>query len=283
MPRVTQQNPKGLEALNSDTSAGDAWGFADNLHMVIYGDSGTGKTTFWASFPGPILALICSGRGKPGELRSINTPANQKKIKAKTITRFEQINEELGYAEGGHYKTFVMDHLLGMQDLNLKDLMGYDKIPTVKNWGDIPGEVYKQSNRQMIETLRRMLDLPCNVVIVSQERVYTGKDEGIPADILAPKTGPSANPGVVTWLKPTVDYAVQAFVRPKMVTTEVPTEGGEPISVTEPGKGVEFCIRTEKHPVFWTKLRRVHNPNKPLPDVIVDPTYAKLKDVIDGK
>ena len=46
------------------------------------------------------------------------------------------------------------------------------------------------------------------------------------------------------------------------------------------GRGVEYCLRTEPHDVYMTKFRRPGG--KDLPEVIVNPTYDKVKALIDG-
>src|ERR1044072_7380628 len=63
----------------------------EGLKMLLYGVSGTGKTTLWATFPGPILAIICSGGNRSGELRSIKTPDIVKKVHEVELRNSEEI------------------------------------------------------------------------------------------------------------------------------------------------------------------------------------------------
>jgi ABC-type lipoprotein export system ATPase subunit len=44
----------------------------DTIQLLLYGRSGTGKTTLWSTFPKPILGVICSGGQRSGELRSVS-------------------------------------------------------------------------------------------------------------------------------------------------------------------------------------------------------------------
>src|SRR5262245_12287987 len=70
----------------------DPWGAANRLSVLVYGQSGTGKTTFAATFPGRTLWLLCSGGHKPGELRSIDTPENRRRIRAQIIRETGQLS-----------------------------------------------------------------------------------------------------------------------------------------------------------------------------------------------
>src|SRR5690606_1528762 len=119
MPKIVKQSVKNKtkpKKKGGSTLAGmqSAWDFVDGIKMLIYGRSGTGKTTFWSSFPGPILALICSGGRQPGELRSINTPELRKKITPVIVEESTQIRDVLSEVED--FGTVVLDHGTGLQD-----------------------------------------------------------------------------------------------------------------------------------------------------------------------
>lgn len=279
MPPIPQkQTPTvGAKKPVAKLPEADAWGQTDTIQMLVYGQSGSGKTTLWGTFPGRTLALLCSGGKRPGELKSIDTPENRKRITPKIITNLDQFK---GYLEGADkYDTVVIDHISGLQDLNLMEIMGITEIPDKKDWGFASGDQYGQSNRQVITMLKALLNLPTNLVLVGQERTFQGKEDGGTSDVISPVVAVNATPGVNLWLAPALDYIVQTFKRPKMVTREV-VVGKNVSKIQERGEGIEFCLRTGPHDIFLTKFRKPKS--RVLPDVLVDPSYEKLMKIIKG-
>ena len=280
MPTIKRQSPTATAPSQTATvpQSDDGWALSKGVKVLVYGRSGTGKTTFWASFPGRILTLLCSGGKQPGELRSINTPENRKKIDARVIRNTDQLRGMLETAD--QYATVVLDHASGLQDLTLKEILGLDELPVQKSWGMAGQQQYGQSSLMVKELLRSLLSLPQNVVIVGQERTFGGGDEAGTSDIIMPTVGAALTPSVVGWLNPACDYVVQTYLRPRMVTAT--TKVGEKQIVTSTrGKGVEYCLRTEPHDVFTTKFR-VPRGGKPLPECIVDPSYDKMMKLVQG-
>jgi hypothetical protein len=251
----------------------------DFLRVLLYGKSGTGKTTLWSTFPGPILAIVCSGGMKPGELRSVDTPENRKRITTVTLQASSEMKDLVEHqAATGAFKTVVIDHVSGLQDLTLKEILGIEEIPAQKSWGLATQQEYGQSTMQCKEILRAFFGLPCNTVVIGQERV----DEPVDTDseILVPHIGVAVTPALANWLNPAVDYNCQTFIRPLMVDVETNISGKKMVT-RKRGKGVEYCLRTAPSDVYTTKFRLPKGHK--LPDVIVDPTYDKLMAVINGR
>ena len=284
MPVTTRQTPNGRPArgqpdvvsriapLDEDGGGG--------LKVLLYGESGSGKTTFWATFPGPILAVLCSGSRNPGELRSVNTPANRKKISQVTLTDSSEMAALIEHLQGGKYATVVLDHVSGLQDLILKEVLGITKIPAMKNWGMAQQQQYGQVAQQCTALLRDLLSLDANVVVVGQERVFKGKDDGVDSDVIKPVVGVGTMPSIATWLNPACDYILQAFKRAEREVKEVKV--GNAVTRREVATGrIEYCLRTEPHEYFMTKFRCPKGTY--LPDVITDPSYEKLLEVINGE
>lgn len=280
MPTVSKQsapsNHRQSTPKPSVSTSSSAWDLIDSLRVLVYGESGTGKTTFWATFPGPILALICSGGNKPGELRSIDTPEYRKKITAKVIRSTDDFKHEV--AQAGEYATVVLDHISGLQDLDLKEVLGIDEIPLTKNWGMAAQDQYGQASRHTIEYCQALLNLPGNVIIIGQEKIFKPRNE-TGSDIVKPVVGASVMPSVHSWLAPSCDYVFQTFKRQK-----VKKENQNGVMIEVPQRGVDYCLRTEEHEIYLTKFRipKSQKSKRPLPDVIVDPSYEKLMKVIKG-
>jgi ABC-type glutathione transport system ATPase component len=130
----TKQEEKDVGVLDRIRPMGfeEAEGFSIN----IYGRSGTGKTTLWGTFPKPILALLCSGGDRTGELRSLDTAANRKRIKYVVIEEPEELKEVIQYQhEEEEFATIVLDHVSDFQNLVLRKILGTDVLPEQKSWG----------------------------------------------------------------------------------------------------------------------------------------------------
>lgn len=251
-----------------------AWDFVDTIKANLYGRSATGKTTLWATFPGPILAIVVSGGCKPGELKSINTPEYRKKIDARVVNSTDQINSLID--KGNDYATVVLDHATGMQDLKLKEILGIDELPAQLSWGLATQQQYGQLALQMKETLRALLNLNSNVVIVAQQREFNTESD---SELLQPYVASALTPSVVGWLMPACDVVCQTFVRPQVSVQTVKVAGQQVKTEKATGK-VEYCLRTYPSPIYASKFRVPKG--SPLPECIVDPTYDKLIKLIQG-
>lgn len=251
--------------------------------MLLYGDSGTGKTTFWATFPGPILCLICSGGKKPGELRSINTAEYRKKITPKIIDSAEDVAEAIEMSKD--FATTVLDHATGYADLVLRDILGVPEIPLSKYKKAAKGESWSIANKQEYgeqglrckETFRDLINIQGNIVIVAQQRVF-GEEEN--SEDIKPVVGAALSPSVVGWLNPACDYVVQTYKSQKYEEKKITVNKEERIKKIKVG-GVEYRMRTGPHPTFMTKFRLPKG--HPLPDSIQDPNYDKIAAIISGE
>jgi len=247
----------------------------DGIKINIYGRAKTGKTTLWATFPKPILAIICSGGRRPGEMKSIDTPEYRKTIDPKILRHADQLPGLLRTAQD--YQTVVLDHGSSLQDLILAEILGLDELPTQKSWGMATLQQYGTCSLRMKESFRATLSLSCNVVIVAQEREFNSEGEG---ELLLPFVASAMTKSVVGWLNPAVDYICQTFIRQR-TESEAVKIGKKTVTIQKRAKGVEYCLRTGPDETYTTGFR-VPRGTK-LPDVIVDPTYAKIKMLIDGK
>lgn len=282
MPKVSKQSNAGSRRKPTQGVMARVTGLeveSTGIKLNLYGRSGTGKTTFWATFPGPILAIISSGSHRPGELRSIDTPEYRKKIKQVVLRESSEIQEIADYCSEnvGEFATIVLDHASGLQDLILKEVMNLDEIPTQLSWGIASQQDWGQVAMQVKERLRSLLGLPQHVVIIAQEREFNTDAE---SSLLMPYVGSALTPSVVGWLNPACDYICQTFVRQRTVEKEVKV-GNTKVKKRVPSGGVDYCLRTAPHDVFTTKFRLPKGT--PVPEIIVDPTYEKLNKVITGR
>lgn len=283
MPRVAKQKRpvKSAQRRRKSVDPQSVWpDQEEGIKINLYGKSGTGKTTLWATFPKPIHAFICSGGKKPGELRSIDTPENRKLITPEIIQESTDISKRIDGGIG-HCKTVVLEHATGLQDLVLKEILGLDELPAQLSWGIARQQDWGQCALQLKEILRALLNLDQNVVIIAQERSFNTDNDGAQSSgIIMPYVAGALTPSVVGWLNPACDYICQTFIRQKVIEREIQV-GKKMVKKRVPVPGqVEYCLRTGPDAVYTTKFRLPKRKGSTLPQEIVDPDYGKLMALI---
>lgn len=255
------------------------FGADDPIQFLVYGRSGTGKTTLWSKFPRPALGIICSGGTvNPGELRSIASKENLGRIKQLRLRASDELWEVIAGVRDGSlpYRTIALDHASGLQDLILKEVLGLEEIPVQKTWGLASREAYGTVAVRFKKFVTAMLDLPANLVLVAHERGF-GPDATHDGEIIQPFVGAALTPALSGWLNGSVDYIGQTFVRHRVVYK---TLAGKQKRIAVQTKDKEFCLRVGIDPTYATKFRLP--PGRELPPVIVDPSYEKIKAIIEG-
>ena len=163
---------------------------SDGISILLYGQSGSGKTSCWSTFPGKILSVIISGGNRPGELRSVSV-ADRKRIQKVELETPGELLELIEFqAETGTFGTFVLDHVSGLQDLVMSEITGKPS-PSQKSWGDASQQQYGQCALRCKDMLRSLLSLSCNRVIIGQERSFEGKEDN---ELLTPTVGVALMP-----------------------------------------------------------------------------------------
>jgi AAA domain len=262
------------------------------IKAMVYGVSGTGKTSFWSTFPSPIIVLLITAREEPGELISIDTEDNRKRIKQVEIYSTEEIRKVLDHiVETKQYRTVVIDHVSGMQDLTLKEILGIDHIPADKHFGIAKKQHWGELAVKTKTFIRPFLNIPnTNVCLIAQERDFikrgSGDDDDAPIassdDILVPTVGPALIPGLAHWCFSEMDYFVQTCLREQLREVSITLEGGGTEVTYEPVRGeTDFLLRVKRAGPYMIKFRVVRG--RKLPSFIVDPTYEKLLALSQGK
>lgn len=280
MPKIEKQTAK--PAAKPQRGIVDAWSYADKFSMLVYGMSGTGKTTFWATFPGPVLAIICGKR--PGELQSIDNPENRKRIIARVCSTGRQIEACLEEGASGKYQTVVLDHGTSLNNVLLREELGVEQL-LQNSWGTASREQYFAVALKTKEILTRLLDLDAYRIIVAQEKDHAEEvaESELLKDVQVASLGGDFSKSVIRWLNPECSYIVQTFKRPRMVTTkkEVKIAGKtKVVTETKRGKGVDFCLRCAPHDRAITKFRMNKEFTDQLPEAMVDPSYDKIAAII---
>lgn len=259
--------------------------YADTpIKILLYGKSGTGKTSLWASFPKPILSIVCSGGNQFGELKSIQTDENADSIFRVGLEESSEIKDIVKLVKSSNeYKTIVIDHLTGLQDLVLKEVLGLEDMPLSKSWGTARIQDYGTCTVQCKEYIHSLLSLDVNVVLIAQERTFNNKDEEGTSDdeVLKPFVAAGLTPSLVGYLNSSVDYICQTFIKDKeeIVEKEI---GGKKVRKKQVIEGkVDYCLRTAPSATYITKFRTANRKERD--NFLINPTYEKVNKLILGK
>jgi shikimate kinase len=245
------------------------------IKINLYGRNGTGKTTIACTFPKPLLLV-----GFEDGTKSIKT------VEGVDFLRVENTNElrDLTEHAGKNYATIVVDTATSLQDQILKELLGLDDLPVVLGWGTVSREQYYRRAEKTREFLRLFLELPINVVILAQEKDHTKKEEvSGDEEVLAPFIASNLGYTTCGWLHDHCDYICQCLIRGRTKENIITVGKGKKtrrVKTKVRVEGSEYCLRTLVHPLYACKLRVDRNTK--IPDVIVDPTFDKINQLIQG-
>lgn len=246
--------------------------------VLVYGPSGTGKTTFAVSFPKPLL-MVRPERAEDGT-RSVRT------VKGVEVTPYltspNQLDEIVeAQQESKRYKTIVLDGITKFQDLVLKKILDLSAVPEQLSWGVANQQTWGIVSNELKAHLRKFLQLTedgVHVVIVGGERsLNTGDDN--PSILLAPTIMVSLTPSSMGWLHEVMDYNVNTFIRRKTEQRSIKI-GGKEVKKEVLTNDCEFCLRTAPDPLFQIKWGA--GRDHPAPGIMVDPSFAKLDKAIRG-
>lgn len=278
MPNVKKQNPKPKSRRKKPQGVLDRIAPVSipktGITMNLYGKSGAGKTTLACTFPKPLLLI-----GAEDGTRSVH---NVKGVDFVRLNTVEELRQIVSWPDLVKYKTVVLDSASSLQDLVLQEILGLDQLPAQRSWGMATRDQWGQCALQTKEILRSVLNLSSevrsNVVVIAQEREFNTESE---SDMLMPYVGSALTPSVTAWLNPACDYICQTFIRQRTQsqTTKV---GDKEITTEKPVSGVDFCLRIAPHSTFITKFRSPRFSAE-LPEIIANPTFIKIKKLIDGQ
>lgn len=233
-----------------------------NLVMLVYGRSGTGKTHFGSTFPRPALFIDTNERGT-------ETIANEDDIDVVRVTDWAELDELLwALRDGMDYESIVLDQITNLQDLGMYEVLrkqrkGRDETFSQRNWGQLSGML-----KQYITDFRDLSD-KYNLLMIAHERIDEPGDEE--DEHIEPNIGARVMPSVGTFLDGAVDAIGCTFIKERWETED-----------REEVRHVDYCMRIGPHAFYSTKIRRPVSAG-PIPELIVNPTYQKIKDLTTGK
>lgn len=137
-----------------------------SLKILIYGDSGVGKTVFGSTAPEPLYLSAEAG------LLSIAS----KDIDTVTISTWTDLNEAFEWLKSGKhpYKTVVVDSLTELQKKN------QDHLLAASGKKDMTQQLWGQNIEAMRKACRAFRDLPLNIVLIALSNEIVAEDGGTP-------------------------------------------------------------------------------------------------------
>lgn len=237
------------------------------ITALFYGRSGTGKTTLSGSFPKPLLLIDIGEKGTD----SLAGEDGVDVIKVTDWAEIEEIYWELK-DEDHNYKSVVVDAVHSMQGLALTEakLSSGKKLTDQTSQRDF-GQASGLMNTWLFN-YRDLADLDINIIFLAHDKVQEVDTED-DSDMILPEVGPRLMPSVASALTGAVNVVGNTYIR-EIVTK--PKKAGE-----KTHREVQYCLRIGPHGYYTTKIRRPKDFD--IPEFIVDPTYDKLANVIQGK
>lgn len=274
-----EDQPK-KKSLSTTTSASDRVrpikSRKSKTKIVVYGRSGTGKTTFAGTFPGKILVLDVKDEG----LDSISDIIGADYTDIRNWDDFEDMYWYI--LDHPEFKTIIIDTVSQLQELAMaaavKKKASRSAVVRPKgDWGTMSRREWGDVAAIMKTWLINYRDLDRNVVFIAQDRTFNVDDEGESVDnVLTPEVGPRLMPSVASVLNASVSIIGNTYIRQRIKKVRDKKTGR-----VEKEKVAEYCLRIGPSPVYTTKVRKPKHIQ--VPQAIVDPTYEALMDFIKGE
>lgn len=229
------------------------------LHQmtVLFGKSGSGKTSVINSLPGKTL-IIDTDRG----LASVS-PTDS--IDVAECYNWEDVLEAFAIAKTGDYDSIAVDHFTNVQELCYKHIMEKYKVDKmqIQHYGEASPLL-----KGLVDQLVGFSYEGKNVLVLAQEMsINVEEDEGedVPRVIC-----PNVSPAVRSYLQ-----ASARIVAHTQKENKKTFENGK--------KSIEeiYIAQVAGNPILTTKVTR--KPGIEIPNKIKNPTWAKLTKLITGE
>lgn len=243
------------------------------ISMCVYGRSGSGKTTFAASAPGPILYIDIRDEGTA-------SISDVKNLDVLEIEEFADIENAYWWLTKNpkKYKTVILDTVSQLQSMIVQEVAGENKkgkkagdwgSMTKKDWGDVAAIM-----KEWLGNYRDLTSRGINVIFIAQDRTFNLSDEEEANDsLLAPEIGPALSPAVAKSLNASVSVLANTFVRELEKTKEV---DGKKVK----RKVIQYCLGVGPSALYTRKLRKPKSVA--VPDAIVDPSWDDIIELMKG-
>lgn len=260
-PRTPTKTPAKASIAERFTTPRD---IERSYSSVVYGRSGSGKTTFSSSMPKPLLLADVKDRGTD----SISDVDGISVLSVKTWADFEDLYWFL--SKDTKFKSVVIDTVSQLQDLAILEVNSNSKAG---GWGTMTKQQWGEVASLLKTWLIRYRDLDKHVMFIAQDRVFNGDEESEDNGI-DPQMGPRLMPSVASTINAGVDIVAHTFLRQH---TEIQVVNKKRVQKRQ----IQYAMRVGPNPSFITKIRK---PKKVVvPEFIVNPTYDQVIKLVRSK
>lgn len=271
--KTTKSGMRSQQSRVRDLPVKDIGDIRRNTSMVVYGRAGSGKTTFAATMPKPILYIDVKDEGT-------DSISDVRGIKVMEIETFEDFEETYWWLTQNPkaYKSVVIDTCTQLQTMVVRELSSKNKkragdwgTLTKGQWGDVAALL-----KEWLGNYRDLTKKGMHVLFIAQDRTFNLTDEEEQnSEMIAPEIGPALSPSVVKTLNADVSVIGNTFIRERKIEKEDKKTGRKVKS-----KVTEYCLGIGPSSLYNRKVRKPKAVK--LPDVLVDPQFQDILDVIRG-
>ena len=226
------------------------------MAMLVYGRSGTGKTTFAATFPKPALLIDVREKGTD----SVSNVEGLDIIQVDTWAEFEEVYWYLKQEK--KYKSVIIDQVSQLQDVCVEGVMKEEGKGAMsqRTWGTASGLL-----KTWLLNYRDLIDDGINVCFLAHDR--TTDSDADSEDQIDPSVGPRLMPSVAGTLNGSVKAIGCTYIREVLLEGEV--------------RKVEYGMRLGPHSTYITKLRVPQGGT--VPESIFNPSYDRMMKLMSGE
>lgn len=205
-----------------------------------------------------------------------------KGIKALDVLEFADLEDAYWWLKENPkaFKSVVLDTVSQLQTIVVKETAARKKKGNVsragdwgtmskRDWGDVAALL-----KEWLSNFRDLTGDGMEVVFIAQDRAFNVDDEGEDEEALAPEIGPALSPSVAKHLNAAVTVIGNTFIRERAVKSKDPDRKKETLVK-------EYCLRVGPSSLYVTKVRKPKSSK--VPEVIVDPEYSDIVDIIEGE
>jgi len=259
------------------------------IHMLLYGRNRVGKTTLACQFPKPLL-LIAIEPTQTGGAKSVKNVPGVNYLRLTSSNDVETLGHELKENLQG-YKSVVVDSGTSLDEITLAEICGWEetavllKRPKKGEAPQVSRSQYTARSERMRLVLRAYLELRAHVIITANEKDHNPPEgEQSSAVVRSIQTesffAAAMGGGTARWVQDGCDYICQLLIDKEVEAVTREAAGQMRTVMVETGKLIRK-LRTQYHTNFSAGFRSC-NPDA-VPEFIDNPTFTKIKSVIDGK